>query len=261
MVTHPAPPQTRTCAINAYGSSGKAFCYPLPQCNGGLVTRLVSTKSLSCVGPLNALPDVAFPPVGRLGLTSPPSAVLCDATTATCPSRVASLVARFPIPCVLLAFVVSPQGSLSGRSAQTAPRPLVTRSPNPGMSSRRQMALPRSRVPPVKTCLALRPRWCPAHSPSRTQDCCLPAHASDGLPRLYTFRGSITRPTFSLPPAPYRPLTGRHRGFATDRLARLLVRWDLNLTVLTPLGNNNQFHGVTSSSKVSGLPLARACPC
>ena len=28
MVTHPAPPQTRTCAMNAYGSSGKAFCYP-----------------------------------------------------------------------------------------------------------------------------------------------------------------------------------------------------------------------------------------
>jgi hypothetical protein len=28
MVTHPAPPQTRTCAMNAYGSSGTAFCYP-----------------------------------------------------------------------------------------------------------------------------------------------------------------------------------------------------------------------------------------
>jgi hypothetical protein len=28
MGTHPAPPQTRTCAMNAYGSSGKAFCYP-----------------------------------------------------------------------------------------------------------------------------------------------------------------------------------------------------------------------------------------
>jgi hypothetical protein len=28
MVTHPAPPQTRTCAMNACGSSGKAFCYP-----------------------------------------------------------------------------------------------------------------------------------------------------------------------------------------------------------------------------------------
>jgi hypothetical protein len=34
MVTHPAPPQTRTCAINAYGSSGKAFCYPYSSAMG-----------------------------------------------------------------------------------------------------------------------------------------------------------------------------------------------------------------------------------
>jgi hypothetical protein len=26
----------------------------------------------------------------------------------------------------------------------------------------------------VETCPALRPRWCPPHSPSRAQDCCLP---------------------------------------------------------------------------------------
>jgi hypothetical protein len=82
-----------------------------------------------------------------------------------CPSRGPSLVARSPIPCVLLWFVVSPKGSLSGRSAQTAPGLLVTRSPSPGIASRRQVALPSSRVPPVKTCPALRPRWCPAHSP------------------------------------------------------------------------------------------------
>ena len=34
MVTHPAPPQTRTCAIHAYGSSGKAFCYPYSSAMG-----------------------------------------------------------------------------------------------------------------------------------------------------------------------------------------------------------------------------------
>jgi hypothetical protein len=34
MVTHPAPPQTRTCAMNAYGSSGKAFCYPYSSAMG-----------------------------------------------------------------------------------------------------------------------------------------------------------------------------------------------------------------------------------
>jgi hypothetical protein len=33
------------------------------------------------------MPGLAFPPVGRLGLASPPSPVLCSATTATRPSR------------------------------------------------------------------------------------------------------------------------------------------------------------------------------
>ena len=95
----------------------------------------------------NTLPDVAFPSVGRLGLTSPPATVLCNATTASWPFRGPSLVARSPIPCVLLSFVVSPQGSWAGRSAQPAPGPLVTRSPSPGCSSRSQRALPSSRFP------------------------------------------------------------------------------------------------------------------
>jgi hypothetical protein len=37
------------------------------------------------------MPGVAFPPVGRLGFTSPRSSVLCSAKTARYPSRVASL--------------------------------------------------------------------------------------------------------------------------------------------------------------------------
>ena len=37
--------------------------------------------------------------------------------------------------------------------------------PQSGYETRRQLALPRSRVPPVETCPALRPRWCPGHSP------------------------------------------------------------------------------------------------
>ncbi len=47
------------------------------------------------------MPGVAFPPVGPLGLGSPPSPVLCAAKTTPCPSRVASLVARGPIPRLL----------------------------------------------------------------------------------------------------------------------------------------------------------------
>jgi hypothetical protein len=47
------------------------------------------------------MPGVAFPPVGPVGRGSPPSSVLCAAQTTPCPSRVASLVARFPIPRLL----------------------------------------------------------------------------------------------------------------------------------------------------------------
>lgn len=50
------------------------------------------------------MPDLAFPPVGRLGLTSPPSPVLCSATTASCPSR-CPVFPRSPIPCWFLLFV------------------------------------------------------------------------------------------------------------------------------------------------------------
>jgi hypothetical protein len=40
-----------------------------------------------------------------LGFTSPPSSVLCSATTAICPSRCPTLVARSPIPCLFRRFV------------------------------------------------------------------------------------------------------------------------------------------------------------
>jgi len=190
---------------------------------------LVSSKSLPCVLPADALPDGAFPPVGRLGLTSPPSLVLCAATTATSPSRGASLVAR--LPDTLPASVVRgfPNGLVTRRKPLTTPGPLVTRSPTPGMGSRRQVALPRSRVTPMAACPALRPRWCPRHSPYRVQDCCLPALANRRLsPRLrdilfvhdYTHFGAQSRglrPRYTrLRTAPY----GEARGFATDRLAR-----------------------------------------
>src|SRR6516165_8572275 len=119
VVTHPAPPQTRTCAIHASGSSGRAsatrgYC---PVGGGETISEL--RVSLVYRTRWNALPDVAFPPVGRLGLTSPCSLVLYDATTATGPSRGPSLVACSPIPCVLPSFVVSLSGSWPGGSSQS----------------------------------------------------------------------------------------------------------------------------------------------
>ena len=160
----------------------------------------------------NALPDVAFPPMGRLGLTSPRSPVRCDATPATCPSRGSSLVARSPIPCVLPSCVVSPQGSWPGRRTQPTPGPLGTRSPTPGMWARTQMALPRSQVPPLKTCPALRPRWCPVHAPKRTQDCGLPATGNRRLPPTRPISGLNHAACLLATPGSVRPLTGRHAG-------------------------------------------------
>jgi hypothetical protein len=80
------------------------------------------------------MPGVAFPPVGRLGLASPPSWVLCVATTATLPLS-------WPFACRsrpgylagFSAFVVSLTGSWSGRSSPTTPGLLVARSPIPGL--------------------------------------------------------------------------------------------------------------------------------
>ena len=149
MVTHPAPPQTRTCAINACGSSGRASATHI-HCPVGCGDTIGERKvSLVYRTRWNALPDVAFPPGGRLGLTSPRSTVVCGAPTATWPSRGSSLVARSPIPCVLPSFVVSPQGSWPGRSAQPTPGLLVTRSPIPGLS---QGARWLSQVPEFPLC-------------------------------------------------------------------------------------------------------------
>jgi hypothetical protein len=126
----PTDPYVRNSRIRFLKQS---LCYP-PQSTGVMVSGLVSSTSLPCVLPLDALLDVAFPPVGPLGLGSPPSSVLCDATTATCLFQGPSLVARSPIPCVLPLFVVSHAGSSPGGSPRTTPGPLVTRSPLPGMA-------------------------------------------------------------------------------------------------------------------------------
>jgi hypothetical protein len=74
-----------------------------------------------------------------------------------------SLASRY-LACPLSLWSPSRARDLGG-APRTTPGSLVTRSPTPGSIPRRQMALPRSRVPPLKTCPALRPRWCPAHLP------------------------------------------------------------------------------------------------
>src|SRR5215831_18186476 len=104
----------------------QSLSYPWILSRRGVVTRLVSAKSLSCIVPPGTLCPTApsLPWVAWASLPHLPR-YYAPLRLPPCPSRVASLGARFPIPCVLPTFVVSPQGSLPGRSAQTAPGPLV----------------------------------------------------------------------------------------------------------------------------------------
>jgi hypothetical protein len=143
--------------------------------------------------------------------------------------------------------------------------------PVSGASTRRQVALPSSRVPPLEACPALRPRWCPGHSPSRARDCCLPALAHRRLSPPYRLRDIPLSTTIHFsglhhaacllaPPGFVRPLTGRHAG-------SLLTCWlDVRQMGLEPqgshpLGNTNQFHGFFTHSQGFGLTLARASAC
>ena len=105
-----------------------------------------------------------------------------------------------PIPCKLpLRFVsrLSRRVGLAGSVSRPSPGLWFSVStPHPlTFTTRKQLALPSSQVIPVSTCPVLRPRWCPAHSPYRIQDCCLPltarrrlslAHASLSTDHDYT---------------------------------------------------------------------------
>ena len=148
-----------------------------------------------------------------------------------CPSRGLRLSLASPIPCLLPGFVVSVIGSWRGGSPHRHARAFGHPVPHSGYRTRRQVALPRSRVPPVKTCPALRPRWCPAHSPKRTQDCCLPVTGNRRRSPRYALEGEpldhdsthVGAPSRGLRPRSTRLRTapdGEARGCAPDRLAR-----------------------------------------
>ena len=81
------------------------------------------------------MPGVAFPPVGPLGLGSPPSPVLCAAQTPSLP--VSGRCACRSLPDTwraAVAFVVSHMGAQPGGSPPAPPGPGGARSPLPGMS-------------------------------------------------------------------------------------------------------------------------------
>jgi len=146
---------------DAVGIAGGLRRNPLEFWCDGWGSQGLSRRSF----PLHVMPGVAFPPVGPLGLGAPPSPGLCAAKTPPCPSRVASLVARFPIPCLLHCVRVVPRGLVAWWKPPGHARAFGRPVPQSGHGARRQVVLPRSRATPLKTCPALRPRWCPAHLP------------------------------------------------------------------------------------------------
>ena len=129
------------------------------------------------------------------------------------PARLAALrLARAPRYLVRFRwFVLSLTGSSSGRSPQITPGLLVTRSPIPGLT---QGARWLSQVPEFPLC-----RHAPLSDPggvlhtrqSAPRTAAFQCVQTVGFPQRYTFRGSITRPTCSLHPAPYGPLRGGTR--------------------------------------------------
>ena len=179
------------------------------------------------------MPGVAFPLVGPVGDGSPPSPVLCFAKTAALP--ISGRFARRSLPDTLPASARSwyPLRAHGQVEAPDHARAFAHPVPHSGDVARRQMALPSSRVTPVKTCPALRPRWGPEHSPSRLQDCCLPAGKNRRLSPLYSLEGypgvhhdilfgAPSRGLSSRVPSSFvRPLLGVHVECASGLLARL----------------------------------------
>ena len=173
----------------------------------------MSSKSLLCFAATKVMPGFAFPPAGRLGLTSPPSSVLRSAKTASVRSgRFAPHSLPVPTPATP-GFVSPPRMGQARPSRQSRGQPdaralVLPDCPRlPAPVCRRQEALPSSRATPVCACPVLRPRREPYTSPKRCPVCCLPLAESVGFqhpegrlslcPPLYIFRSSIARPAHS----------------------------------------------------------------
>jgi hypothetical protein len=218
------------------------------QSNGGLVTRLVSAKSLSCILPTGSPARRRLPSRGSLGPRFPTFRGTMRRYDCHLPLSGSFACRSCPdtlrAPCVrgvrnrLVTWWKQP------RHARAFGHPV----PHSGYETRRQMALPSSRVPSVETCPALRPRWCPAHLPSRAQDCCLPAHANRRLTTTIPISGLNDAASPLATPGFVRPLAGRHAG-------SLLTCWlDLSQVGLEP---SVLTHWETTTNFVGFHPLPR----
>ena len=135
MVTHPAPPQTRTCAINAYGSSSRAAA-ALDAVQWGSGDTIGERKvSLVCL-PIERSARRRLPSRGSLGPHFP--TFTGTIRRYDCPLSLSGRFACRSLPDTFRASMVRglPHGlGTSGKAPRIPPGLLVTRSPTPGLSS------------------------------------------------------------------------------------------------------------------------------
>jgi len=275
------PPQTRTGAMHADGSSDSAAATPPPS-PGVPWSGFVNSTSLPCLPPADALPDGACLPWVPWASVSHLPRDYTPRRLPPCPARVASRVARVPRPCLFLRVRGVPLGLVVWSKRPDYARAWGHPVPHSGSMTRSHVALLRSRTTPMSACPALRPRWCPQYSPSRIPDCCLPATGNRRLsprypwkisccPRLYAFRDSITRPASSFYPAPHAhcwvctwmSLLTCWLGFGQVGLEpQLLTHWVTTTSFmgLRPIPRFRACLGATSAGFGGGSALALATP-
>src|SRR5713101_4092815 len=201
------------------------------QSHGGLVTRLVSTKSLSCVCPLERSARRRLPSRGSLGPHFPTFIGTMRRYDCHLPVSGASLVARLPDTLPASACLWSPKRAHGRVEAPDHARAFghpVPHSGNliketggsPKFPSYPYGCMPRSQTPVVSSTLAI-PRLGLLPSGACTPSA-FPSIPLEGYPLVhdYTHFGAQSRglhPRYPrLRTAPY----GEARGFATDLLAR-----------------------------------------
>jgi hypothetical protein len=210
VVTHPAPSQTRTCAMHAYGSSSRASATlrsPLTCWGQGWCAHSLSPGSC----PWDTLPGGRLPSRGSLG----PHCPTCTGTLRRYDCRPALLGAlrlalASPIPGLLPWLVGSPQDAWPGWQLPDPARALGHPVPQSGDKTRRPPALPsspsgdllRSQTPVGSSTRALAR---PGRRPSRA---CTPSAYTTTLP----ISGLNDAAGLLAPPSSIRPLTGRHAG-------------------------------------------------
>jgi hypothetical protein len=204
----PTDPDVRHARIRFLRQS---ILLPLPQCNGGLVTRLVSAKSLVC-RPTACSARRRLPSRGALGSHFPPFRGTLRRYDCHLSLSESFACRSFPDPLRASRCLWSPRRARGLVEAPRARQGLW--SPGPPLRASRQGARGLSHVPACPLC-----RHAPLSDPGgvlRTRRNAPRTAAFQrmqpvGYPPRYPLRGSITRPASSLHPAPYGPLQGGTR--------------------------------------------------